>query len=112
MERKPTAFFDIFGGTLKELGILDSYRYKNGTLVLEVPGFTKSDLKITLNGRLMKIEGKKEILGEMNEVSKTFNLPEGSLNSNDAITAKVEDGLLFVNLSKTERSKQTVVDII
>lgn len=106
-----SSFFDIFGETLKEFGIKGNYIYKDGTLLIEVPGFTKEDLKITLDGNRMRVQGKKQILGENVEFNSGFILPEGTLNSNEPITAKVENGLLYINLKKSERSKQTTVDI-
>jgi len=90
---------------------INGHKIKNGTIVIEVPGFTKSDLKITLEGYVMSVTGKKEILGEAYEIDQKIVLPAGSLNSDDPITAKVEDGLLYISLKKSERSKQTTVDI-
>ena len=105
-----------FGSTIfkileESLGI-GGHSYKDGTVVLEVPGFTKADLKITIKEGIIRVDGKKEILGESKEIHKRFALPEGALNSDDPITAKVENGLLFINLKKSERSKQTNVDIL
>jgi HSP20 family molecular chaperone IbpA len=85
--------------------------YRDGVVLIEVPGFTKDDLKITLDNYLMTVKGKKEILGELYEIDRSFILPDGCLNSNDPITAKVENGLLYINTKKSERAKQTVVDI-
>ena len=80
-------------------------------MLIEVPGFSKEDLKISLDGYIVHVKGKKEILGETYEIDSKFILPAGSLNSDDPITAKVENGLLFINLKKSKRAKQTTVDI-
>lgn len=90
---------------------VNGYIYMNDTLMLPTPGFNKSDLKITLDDRKMLIEGEKEISGETYQIKKRFILPEGALNTNEAITAKVEDGLLYINLKKSERSKQKEIVI-
>ena len=87
------------------------YSLKRDMIIMEVPGFTKSDIKITLDNYVMHVTGKKEILGETLEVDRKLVLPAGSLNSGEPITAKVENGLLFINLKNSQKTKQTVVDI-
>lgn len=82
-----------------------NYSSKENTLVFEVPGFSKEDLKITLDKHVMHITGKKEILGQNYEVDKKFALPNNLL-SDDPITAKVENGLLYINLKKSEKPVQ------
>ena len=84
---------------------------KNRTMVLEVPGFTKSDLMIELEGSVMSIKGKKEILGYSYEIDKKFVL-NSDLLSNEPITAKVENGLLFIEFKKAEKIKQTKIEIV
>jgi len=88
------------------------YLNNDDLLLLEVPGFGKEDLKITLDGYRIRINGKKNILGEEIEIDKILTLPEGSLNTNDPITAKVENGLLYISLKKSERSRQTEIKIL
>ena len=100
-------FFKILEDTIG----ISNYVYKNGILMVEVPGFTKNDIKITIEDGIMRIQGKKEILGETYHINKGFILPEGTLNSDDPITAKIEDGLLFINLKQSQRSKQKIIDI-
>lgn len=57
-----------------------SYTHKSGVIVLEVPGFSKEDLKISLENRVVHVERKKEILGNNYEIDKKFVLPNASLN--------------------------------
>lgn len=90
---------------------LSGYSINDGVIIIEVPGFSKEDLKISLDNYVMHVTGSKKILGESFEIDKKFALPGGSLSSDDPITAKVENGLLFVNLKKSTRAKQTTVDI-
>lgn len=90
---------------------LGGYVYKNGVLLFDVPGFDKDDIDITLDENIMHIYGKKEILGEEYEISKKFSIPSYYLNSSDPIKAKVENGLLFIELTKNEKNKQTKVEI-
>jgi HSP20 family molecular chaperone IbpA len=89
-----------------------SYVHKSGVIVLEVPGFSKEDLKISLDNRIVHVEGKKEILGSNYEIDKKFVLPNESLNSDDPITAKIENGLLFINLNKKKKEQQKKIEIL
>lgn len=90
---------------------LGGYVYKNGVLLFDVPGFSKDDISITLEENIMNIYGKKEILGEEYEISKKFSIPSYYLSSDNPIKAKVENGLLFIELVKSEKNKQTKVEI-
>jgi HSP20 family molecular chaperone IbpA len=101
--------FPFLFKTIKSL--VGGYTYKDGIAIFSIPGFSKQDIKISLDGRTMHITGKKEISDEEYEIDRKFVLPEGTLNSNDPITAKVENGLLYIYLKKTERARQKVVEI-
>jgi len=90
---------------------LGGYVYKNGVLLFDVPGFSKEDIEITIEENIMQIYGKKEILGEEYEISKKFSIPYYYLDSSNPIKAKVENGLLFIELTKSEKNKQTKVEI-
>lgn len=89
-----------------------AYTHKSGVIVLEVPGFSKEDLKISLDNRVVHVEGKKEILGNNYEIDKKFVLPNESLNQEDPITAKIENGLLFINLNKNKKEKKKTIEIL
>jgi HSP20 family molecular chaperone IbpA len=90
---------------------IDSVRPGQDMLVFEVPGFTKEDLSITIEGLIMRIKGKKELYGRKYEIDQKMILTSEYLDSSSPITAKVEDGLLCINLKKSEKSKQTKVNI-
>jgi HSP20 family molecular chaperone IbpA len=89
-----------------------TYTHKSGVIVLEVPGFSKEDLRISLENRVVHVEGKKEILGTNYEIDKKFVLPNESLNSEEPITAKIENGLLFLNLNKNKKEKKKEIEIL
>lgn len=84
---------------------------KNGAMILEVPGFSKEDLKIELDDNVISIKGKKEILGNNYEIDKKFVINR-SLVSDEPITAKVENGLLIIDFKKSEKKKQTKIEIL
>jgi len=84
---------------------------KDGILVFEVPGFSKEDLKIEMNENVISIQGKKEIFGHNYEIDKRFMVSQ-SLLSDEPITAKVENGLLILDFKKSEKKKQTKIEIL
>jgi HSP20 family molecular chaperone IbpA len=90
---------------------LESIRPDKDLLVFEVPGFTKEDLTITIDGYVMRIQGKKEIYGKNFELDHKMIIPTGLLDQDNPITAKVENGILCINLKKNEKPKQTKVEI-
>ena len=73
---------------------------------------SKEDLKISLENRVVHVEGKKEILGNSYEIDKKFVLPNESFNSEEPITAKIENGLLFINLNKNKKEKKKEIEIL
>jgi len=78
-------------------------------LELEVPGFSKKDISITLDQNTLIVKGKVD----RNEVSynldKAFSLP---IDVNPkAISAKLENGLLTISLSKLAPPKESVIKI-
>ncbi len=87
------------------------YVFKKGVLVIDVPGFSKDDLEITIENYVLHVKGHKEILGEKYDVDQKFNINASYLDPENPITAKVENGLLFVELKKSEKPKQTKVKI-
>ena len=84
---------------------------KNGTMILEVPGFSKEDLEIDIDENVMSIKGKKEILGNTYEIDKKFIINKIFV-SDEPVTAKVENGLLIIDFKKSEKKKQTKVEIL
>ena len=92
-------------------------------LVAEVPGVRPEDVKISVEGNLLTIQGTKEQVAEekaekvhryertYGEFERTFTLP-GTVNP-EAIKATYEHGLLTLLLPKIEkaRARQIKVDI-
>jgi|688.fasta_scaffold91704_7 HSP20 family molecular chaperone IbpA len=80
-------------------------------LVYEVPGFTKDDLQLTIDGYVLRINGRKEIYGKTHDIDQKVVLPMDSLDSTTPITAKVENGILAITLKKTKKQRQTKIEI-
>jgi HSP20 family protein len=79
----------------------------------ELPGVKKEDLNIELHDRLLTVTATHQDKQGENERSyqlrRTLTVPEGVRS--DAITAKLEDGLLTVSLPKPEANQPKRIDI-
>lgn len=85
-----------------------------------VPGYKKEDLKVTLEGDLLKIKSIKEVdkakktkylkrtFRIPSEISEVIRLPEN--HSEDGIEANVEAGILTVTIPK--ESKKTLIEVL
>lgn len=85
---------------------VDVYEDKDAYLAsFEVPGVKKEDVKIELNDGLLSVSAEKHTKhGEGSVVlTRSVSLPDG-VNA-EAISAKLEDGILRVTLPKAEHSK-------
>lgn len=73
----------------------------------EVPGVKKEDVKIELNNGLLTVTAEKREKNGENEssfsMSRSVSVPEGV--NTDAISAKLEDGILNLTLPKAEHRK-------
>jgi HSP20 family protein len=79
----------------------------------EVPGVKKEDVKIELNDRLLTVSvEKKEKNGEEESsfsYSRSISVPDSV--KPDAISAKLEDGMLTVTLPKSEERKPRNIEL-
>ena len=77
---------------------------ENGTLTLDVPGFSKKDLTVEIdqNENLLTIKGEKEINGKSRKNSKSIR--DYRLRNIDLkkVEAKVEDGVLYIDFKDVE----------
>ena len=84
---------------------------------VEVPGFRKSDIHLTYEKGVLTLSGEKKTDEQdsgnrtryRTRFSRTLRLPE-SINA-DNIKAKVEDGILTVDLPKTEVVKAVEIPV-
>lgn len=96
----PHRVFDLYSDLEHAL---DSYvPVENGTLTLDVPGFSKKDLTLEIDQSegLILIQGEKEINGRKRSIKKTirdYRLKNVDL---DAVEAKVQDGVLSVYIKE------------
>ncbi len=93
----------------------------NLTLTAELPGVKKEDVKINLNNNILTIEGEKKAAHETKEentyrneryygkFTRSFTL--SSEIDADKIKADYKDGILTVNLPKSEKVKPRQIEI-
>ena len=94
---------------------------ENLKIVMELPGVTPEDVKISLENQVLTIQGeKRQVAEESSERWHRYERSYGSFermftlpSSVDAerIQAKVENGLLTVTLPKAERAKPREIEI-
>ncbi len=79
----------------------------------EIPGVRKEDLKIELSNNLLTVSAeKKEKRGdEESSLSLTRSISVPDTIKADAISAKLEDGILTVTLPKTEERKPRNIQV-
>lgn len=108
-----------FGGFSPRVDVMedDKHLYFN----IELPGVQKSDIKLVVNDENVLVlkgekkrpenENKTQIRIERNhgQFSRSFILPDNI--KRDSISAKFEDGILYVTLEKQEPEKPKEVDI-
>lgn len=111
---RPTSFDDLFGEgtenlfnsmfkmTQREEGYhLQKQEDGTNVLCLEVPGFNKENLKITLLDGLLKVAGKQPTTGK--SVSYSYKL--GDIKN---VKAEVKDGLLTIRFSEYEKVESEI----
>lgn len=98
----PTRVFDLYSDLENSL---DSFvPVENGTLTLEVPGFSKKDLTLEIDQSegLISIQGEKEVNGKKRSIKKSIRDYRFRNVDLDAVEAKVEDGILSVYLKELD----------
>ena len=91
-------------------------------IVLELPGIGKEDFNISVHNGVLTISGEKKVENSENNGHKyrlyerysgsfhrTFELPENV--NEDGIKAEYKDGLLTVNLPKSEKAKAREITV-
>jgi len=73
-------------------------------LKISVPGLTKEDIQIVLDGRNLKVVNEKENLDFVSKFNKIYTLPTNV--DVDNIDGKVENGVLTLTLPIIKKTKQ------
>jgi len=86
------------------------------TVELSVPGFKKEDINVTVEDQRLTVSSEIESENEVSDegytrrefvkrsFSRSFTLPRGMIN-NDKVSAKYENGILYVELPKLDEVK-------
>jgi HSP20 family protein len=101
---------------------LDVYEQKDDLIVkAEIPGLTKDEIDITLEGNFLTIKGEKKKEDEVKDenyyrsersygaFSRTIELPVAI--QTDKVNAAFKDGVLEIRMPKTEEAKKNVVKV-
>jgi HSP20 family protein len=105
-----------------EAPALDVYEQKDDLIVkAEIPGLTKDEIDISLEGNSLTINGEKKKEEEIKEedyyrcertygaFSRTIELPAAV--QTDKVNASFKNGVLEIRLPKTEEAKKSVVKV-
>jgi len=98
------AFFG-FGKTNRKFESVDGQTYE-----LALPGFSKEDLNIEVNGRILTISAEidqKEETRWKQSFHKRYTLPN-SVDS-DSVEAKMENGVLQLSFGKSKEAKKVTI---
>jgi HSP20 family protein len=94
---------------------------KEYTIKVELPGVSKEDVKVTVEGGVLSITGERKAEKEEKDKKyhriersygsffRSFTLPEGT--STEKIGAGFKDGILKLHLPKDEKAKSKTVDV-
>src|SRR5690554_2201701 len=114
-------FFDDFPTTTKGLMTTD-IKEKTNSYVFEVdlPGFNKDDIKVSINNNYLTIEAKKEKLEETNDEkyirrerqfgSYRRSYYVGNVEMDD-LNAKYENGILSIEVPKEKKAETKYLEI-
>jgi HSP20 family protein len=75
---------------------------------LDMPGVKKEDLKVEVNGQKLTISAQRKGVRQ-GDFRRVFDLP--TTVDSELISAKLEDGVLFLEIPKTPQSKPRLVKI-
>ena len=109
-----------FNTTLEDL-INDSYEavsslntiagkrvlFEDGKILLALPGFTKKDIDIQIEDRILTVSSEVEEDGFKSPFSKRFKL--ANTLDVDTASASMKDGVLTITFDKNEKSRKIVV---
>lgn len=89
---------------------------ENGTITLDVPGFSKKDLTLEVDQSegLITINGEKEINGKKRTIKKSIKDYRLRNIDLDGVEAKIEDGVLSIylkDLDKTVKEKKRQISL-
>lgn len=111
-----SAFDDTFDNLID--CSVDSYKYRTVleqkddayTLVAQVPGLSKEDITMSVENNILKISGQKEISKNLTTaIDKEFKV--GNDVNQSKISAKVENGVLYIDLPKVKDKTAKIIKI-
>ena len=90
------------------------------TLIVDMPGFTKKDIKLSLDGNILSINASKEISEEKNRniicnqrpnvIDKKIRLPIELREENGVSSAKYDNGVLTITILVKKHGKDIPIE--
>jgi HSP20 family protein len=105
---------DFFGGVSEGRLAVDVHEDDDHFYArFEMPGLKKEDVKVELHDGMLTVSGEKKSKTDEGEssytLSRSVSVPDGVRE--DAIAAKLEDGILTLTLPKPENRKPKVISV-
>lgn len=87
------------------LGILGpDYKVGDNSLMVSLPGFSKKDINIEVEGQVLTISSEQKDNGFAQAFTKKFRLPANI--DMDSLTATMKDGILTLDFKNTDNKKK------
>jgi HSP20 family protein len=135
--RAPVAWNDVFGRfdrlfdsdgggrlSLAWSPVSDVREDEDGlNVVVELPGMSSEDVKVSVENGILSISGEKKQETEAGDAESNYHLVERRYGSfertfrlprsvdSDKVNAKFENGLLTIDLPKSEKAKKKLIEI-
>ena len=116
MNRSPSTTFDIFledfvgrgernyGSTQPRANIDETD--KGYSITVEMPGLSRSDIEVSLENDYLTVSGTRENGKNKTHYSRSWSL--GDNVTQEAITARYDAGLLYIEVPMTKSKKRTI----
>ena len=122
LHREVSRLFAAEGNCCEDFGAVETWTDEQGAGIrAEIPGVASGDLKLQLEGNSLKIEGTRRLQNNAEAYqsvhrersgetfSRTFKVPYEI--DREKVSAKLEHGLLTVNLPRSEASRPRTIEI-
>lgn len=93
--------------TVHSLNNINNTIFEEGKIMLALPGFTKKDIDIQIEDRILTVSSDVEEDGFRKPFSKRFKI-SNTLDA-DTASASMKDGVLSVAFDKNEKSRKIIV---
>lgn len=113
-EPKVSYYYKQLDRTNNQENLEINYTKDGAYLLVEVPGFNKSNLKIEMDDNFLVIDGKRTYKINGEEKTKNFyqKLSIGSGYKSESIEATMEDGILTIYIPNYKKQEKRKINIV